>query len=258
MEIILLIVAAIVLLYFYNTLKEYLKNPLNPKIKTTEYDLKNDPYLLQSNPLEKFKQSQVGAYMRLLRFLDTQKNVLDNALRTLFVNELERSLNSEQQALAKEFLNEPICEEESLESLCEEIANHTYGEYIKRLKLVEFLMLLAYADGVLDNKEKELFLDVGAFLQIENKDFNELYDNFERFNLIEIPMSLEDAQNLFEISKETNITEQSLEEKALELSTPYYHKMNYHKPYSEQEFVSLKQIALASQVLEANLDSQNP
>ncbi|WQV01449.1 TerB family tellurite resistance protein [Helicobacter pylori] len=252
MEIILLIVAAIVLFYFYNTLKEYLKNPLNPKAKTEEYELKDDPYLLvQSSPLDKFKQTQVGAYMRLLRFLEIQKNALDNALRTLFINELERSLNTEQQNLAKELLNEPVDKKENFESLCQEIADHTHGEYAKRLKLVEFLMLLAYADGILDSKEKELFLDVGAFLQIDNHDFNELYDNFERFNSIEIPMSLEDAQNLFEI--QTTTTAQELEKKALDLSALYYHKMNNNKRYNEQEFISLRKIALASQLLENNL-----
>ncbi|WP_033745837.1 TerB family tellurite resistance protein [Helicobacter pylori] len=252
MEIILLIVAAIVLFYFYNTLKEYLKNPLNPKVKTEEYELKDDPYLLvQSSPLDKFKQTQVGAYMRLLKFLDIQKNALDNALRTLFINELERSLNTEQQNLAKELLNEPMDKKENFESLCQEIADHTHGEYTKRLKLVEFLMLLAYADGILDSKEKELFLDVGAFLQIDNHDFNELYDNFERFNSIEIPMSLEDAQNLFEI--QTTTTAQELEKKALDLSALYYHKMNNNKRYNEQEFISLRKITLASQLLENNL-----
>ncbi|WP_033604547.1 TerB family tellurite resistance protein [Helicobacter pylori] len=252
MEIILLIVAAIVLFYFYNTLKEYLKNPLNPKAKTEEYELKDDPYLLvQSSPLDKFKQTQVGAYMRLLKFLEIQKNALDNALRTLFINELERSLNTEQQNLAKELLNEPMDKKENFESLCQEIADHTHGEYTKRLKLVEFLMLLAYADGILDSKEKELFLDVGAFLQIDNHDFNELYDNFERFNSIEIPMSLEDAQNLFEI--QTTTTAQELEKKALDLSALYYHKMNNNKRYNEQEFTSLRKIALASQLLENNL-----
>ncbi|WP_033772474.1 TerB family tellurite resistance protein [Helicobacter pylori] len=252
MEIILLIVAAIVLFYFYNTLKEYLKNPLNPKAKTEEYELKDDPYLLvQSSPLDKFKQTQVGAYMRLLKFLEIQKNALDNALRTLFINELERSLNTEQQNLAKELLNEPVDKKENFESLCQEIADHTHGEYAKRLKLVEFLMLLAYADGILDSKEKELFLDVGAFLQIDNHDFNGLYDNFERFNSIEIPMSLEDAQNLFEI--QTTTTAQELEKKALDLSALYYHKMNNNKRYNEQEFVSLRKIALASQLLENNL-----
>ncbi|GAA7413899.1 TerB family tellurite resistance protein [Helicobacter pylori] len=254
MEIILLIVAAVVLFYFYNTLKEYLKNPLNPKTKTEEYDLKNDPYLLvQSSPLDKFKQTQTGAYMRLLKFLDIQKNALDNALRSLFIHELEQSLNSEQQNLAKELLNEPMDKKENFESLCQEIADHTHGEYTKRLKLVEFLMLLAYADGILDSKEKELFLDVGAFLQIDNQDFNELYDHFERFNAIEIPMSLEEAKNLFEIPKETNATKQDLEEKALNLSAPYYHKMNDNKRYSEQDFISLKKIALASQLLENDL-----
>ncbi len=252
MEIILLIVAAIVLFYFYNTLKEYLKNPLNPKAKTEEYELKDDPYLLvQSSPIDKFKKTQVGAYMRLLKFLDIQKNALDNALRTLFINELERSLNTEQQNLAKELLNEPVDKKENFESLCQEIADHTHGEYTKRLKLVEFLMLLAYADGILDSKEKELFLDVGAFLQIDNHDFNELYDNFERFNSIEIPMSLEDAQNLFEI--QTTTTAQVLEKKALDLSALYYHKMNDNKRYNEQEFISLRKIALASQLLENNL-----
>ncbi len=254
MEIILLIVAAVVLFYFYNTLKEYLKNPLNPKTKTEEYDLKNDPYLLvQSSPLDKFKQTQTGAYMRLLKFLGIQKNALDNALRSLFIHELEQPLNSEQQNLAKELLNEPAGKKENFESLCQEIADHTHGEYTKRLKLVEFLMLLAYADGILDSKEKELFLDVGAFLQIDNQDFNELYDNFERFNLIEIPMSLEEAKNLFEIPKETHATKHDLEEKALNLSAPYYHKMNDNKRYSEQDFISLKKIAIASQLLENDL-----
>lgn len=96
-----------------------------------------------------------------------------------------------------------------------------------------------------------MFLDVGAFLQIDNQDFNELYDNFERFNSIEIPMSLEEAKNLFEI--QTNITKQDLKEKALDLSALYYHKMNDNKRYSEQDFISLKKIALASQLLENGL-----
>lgn len=74
-----------------------------------------------------------------------------------------------------------------------------YGEYIKRLKLVEFFMLLVYVDGILDSKEKELFLDVGVFLQIDNQDFNEFYDNFECFNVIEIFMFLEEVKNFFEI-----------------------------------------------------------
>ncbi|WP_104748778.1 TerB family tellurite resistance protein [Helicobacter cetorum] len=245
MELILLIIAAVALLYFYNTLKEYLKNPLKPaqpQSHSLEYDLKNDPYVLQADPFENFKQSQAGVFLRLLNHLEPQKNMLDSSLRTLFINEIKQSLNTEQQTLATKLLDEKN-PQENLEELCQELANHAHGEYPKKVRLVEFLILLAYADGTLDDKEKELVMDVAAFLQIENEDFNRLYDNFERFSQIEITMNLEEAKAMLELEEESPL--KALEEKAISLITPYYHKATNYKHYDEQEFVSLRKIALA-------------
>ncbi|WP_104761094.1 TerB family tellurite resistance protein [Helicobacter cetorum] len=244
MELILLIIAAIALLYFYNTLKEYLKNPLKPAPKqnnSLEYDLSNDPYVSQADPFEKFKQSQAGVFLRLLNHLEPQKNMLDSSLRTLFIDEVKQPLSAEEQTLATQLLNK---ETESLELLCQEISNHAHGEYPKKVRLVEFLLLLAYADGNLDSKEKDMLIDVAAFLKIDNQDFNQLYDNFERFNQIEIPMTLEEAKTLFELQEESSL--ENLEQKALNLVSPYYHKATNYKHYTEEDFISLRKIALAS------------
>lgn len=58
------------------------------------------PRQIQANP-----NRRVYASFKVFRH---SKNALDNALRTLFINELEQPLNSEQQTLAKELLNEPV------------------------------------------------------------------------------------------------------------------------------------------------------
>lgn len=77
---------------------------------------------------------------------------------------------------------------QSVESLTQSYANLTKGQYKSRLKLVEYLIALAYADGELGSEEREVILDVAAYLEIHNDDFNALYDAFERFYTHALPV----------------------------------------------------------------------
>lgn len=56
--------------------------------------------------------------------------------------------------------------------------DNTYGEYKKRLQFVGFLLMLAWSDKELNEKEQDIILDIAAFLEIDNDDFNALYDSF--------------------------------------------------------------------------------
>lgn len=58
--------------------------------------------------------------------------------------------------------------------------DNTYGEYKKRLQFVGFLLMLAWSDKELNHNEQDIILDIAAFLEIDNTDFNELYESFEK------------------------------------------------------------------------------
>lgn len=72
---------------------------------------------------------------------------------------------------------------ESIAKLAEIFLDNTYGEYKKRLYFVGVLLELAWSDGELNTKEQDIILDIAAFLDIENDDFNALYDSFERLDV---------------------------------------------------------------------------
>lgn len=57
--------------------------------------------------------------------------------------------------------------------------DNTYGEYKKRAQFVGFLLMLAWSDRELNHDEQDIILDIAAFLEIDNADFNALYESFE-------------------------------------------------------------------------------
>lgn len=58
--------------------------------------------------------------------------------------------------------------------------DNTYGEYKKRAQFVGFLLMLAWSDRELNHDEQDIILDIAAFLEIDNADFNALYESFEK------------------------------------------------------------------------------
>ena len=79
--------------------------------------------------------------------------------------------NSKEQDLSQD--------EKPISALAQVFLDNTYGEYKKRLHFVGFALMLSWSDKVLEEKEQDVILDIAAFLQLENAEFNELYDSFE-------------------------------------------------------------------------------
>lgn len=203
---ILLVIAGVVVYYLYTTFEEYLKNPLPSPQKPQEkqdYSPKDNPYSLPT-PQDKLKNSYSGASIAMLNILlqasISQKNpsllqvlLLDNFIKNLHLQEsqetiLKQMLNGidfSQIISKKSTTQSPATSTDSKDSdtpisnFAQIFLDNTYGEYKKRLHFVGFALTLAWSDRVLEEKEREVILDIAAFLQLENDEFNELYDSFE-------------------------------------------------------------------------------
>lgn len=203
---ILLVIAGVVVYYLYTTFEEYLKNPLPSPQKPQEkqdYSPKDNPYSLPT-PQDKLKNSYAGASVAMLNILlqagISKKNpsllqvvLLDNFIKNLHLQESQETLLKQMlngidfsQIISKKNTTQsPATSTDSKDSdtpisdLAQIFLDNTYGEYKKRLHFVGFALTLAWSDRVLEEKEREVILDIAAFLQLENDEFNELYDSFE-------------------------------------------------------------------------------
>ncbi|CBG40102.1 TerB family tellurite resistance protein [Helicobacter mustelae] len=195
MEYLLLIIAAGVVFYLYQSLKEYLKNPIEPRSKKEkaeklEYDLKEDPYYVTPKTQEEqFGATELGVCLAICaktpnraRMQEGYDVLMDHLLEQYFSN---NPLEEKYKDLAKQACGKE--DTRGLIALAKEFLTLSYAEYKKRLKFVEFLLLLGYLDGVLDNEEKEYLLDVAANLELDNQDFNALYDAYAEKFAKEIP-----------------------------------------------------------------------
>lgn len=203
MEILLLIAVVVVFGMLYVTFREYLYNPSSrPKISIAlpnEEDMDfNDPYKnLPSSPSldreEKIRTGESGIIMGMLAKMassDGDVCELEKELINNLIEDMTNHISSQMTTLPKEQIRnilENIFREAqspnylSTQKLATDFANLTKGEYKKRLKLVEFLFIIAYADNHLASEEREVILDVAAYLEISNEDFNQIYDSFEEY-----------------------------------------------------------------------------
>lgn len=218
---ILLVIAGVVVYYLYTTFEEYLKNPLPSPQKPQErqeYSIKDNPYSLPT-PQDKLKNSYAGASVAMLNILlqagISQKTpsllqivLLDNFIKNLHLQEsqethLKQMLNGIDfsQIISKKSQSSATSatskdSDTPISALVQIFLDNTYGEYKKRLHFVGFALTLAWSDRVLEEKEREVILDIAAFLQLENDEFNELYDSFE--NRFGTKASEADSTNLVE------------------------------------------------------------
>ncbi len=199
---VLFIIASVIVYYLYITLQEYLKNPISAtqtsnESENLEYNFQDDPYI-KLTPFDKLKGTYAGIGTRILNkfitqalktntkdskdFLDSRTTLLQRALIENFINSASNGVpNSD--STKKDLLSIlEQSEETDIETLAQDLANSTYGEYKKRLNFVTLLLMLGWSDLNLSADEQEFIFDVAAYLEIENSDFNELYDNFSKEN----------------------------------------------------------------------------
>lgn len=265
---ILLVIAGVVVYYLYTTFEEYLKNPLPSPQKPQErqeYSIKDNPYSLPT-PQDKLKNSYAGASISMLNILlqagISQKTpsllqivLLDNFIKNLHLQESQETLLKQMlngidfsQIISKKSQS-PATSTDSKDSdtpisaLAQMFLDNTYGEYKKRLHFVGFALTLAWSDRVLEEKEREVILDIAAFLQLENDEFNELYDSFEnRFGKVASEVDKADTSLVEQYKKE-------LEAKQGQSSLQEAYQSLIQKLYSKSQVANEPQAELLTKLL---------
>lgn len=185
------LIAGGVIYYLYVSMQEYLKQPkteedssllpiIDAEIDNSLFDeypkayLYTNEYAIMCEILGNLAKSSDAK--RSDRFAQVFKNSLIKALGS----ELDGRYMDESKEIEKELdalYTDPI--NTSLEDLAYRYKDATAGEYYKRTKLIEIMFALSYTDGVLNEGEKESIIDTAAILEIDNDDFNAMYDSFE-------------------------------------------------------------------------------
>lgn len=207
-EIILIAIASGVLYYLYLTLKEYLGNEANQKrFMQRGIEEKNDQTpILELSLEDKVRKSEFGTLVGILGYVANADGAIcpleKEVARSMFDEIAQEMIKLGKKEELQEVL-EQIFEEKdrNIQELCGRFSDLTKGEYKKKLKVVEFCFVLGYADGDLNEATREAIIDVAALLELDNQDFNGLYDDFAKENSPEI--SLQEAKEIFrDIPKE--------------------------------------------------------
>lgn len=258
MEILLLIIAGVVLYMLYNSFTDYMKNPYKiQQQEEVEYKPSDNPYTEITNE-DKIRKNEFGILTQILAHIaksdgkvcKLEKELLDDILDNL-ANELQ-DFKDARESLDIIF-NEAV-KNSNLDELANAFAEATKGEYKKRVKVIEFLFTLAYADGSLDEVEREKIIDVAAIFELNNDDFNRIYDDFENKYSQNLKITKSNALKLLDLNK--NFTLQELE-------NAYHQKIkdknqnifkNLNKSYDSN---AVREIDEAYRLLKDSIESQD-
>lgn len=224
MEVVLLLIGAGVAYFLYITLQDYLKNPLHQQSFAQPVKNQNVPQVNfiedEQNRLQnRIKESEYGLLCAILGAFAKSDGKVCEQEEILIEDMIDEMLKDPKSAkLTKESLLEIYqnTNARDLEMLCESFTNVTKGEYKKRLKVVEFLFVLAYADGEFAQEEKDMLIDIAAFFELSNEDFNRLYNEFEALHEQKETLSKEKALELFNLKQD--YTQDELHARYVELT----------------------------------------
>ena len=130
----------------------------------------------------------INNFIKQLNLQDSQENMLRNMIKGVDFSTLESSQKNTAQdsniasdsTVTSDSKEQDLPQDEKpISALAQVFLDNTYGEYKKRLHFVGFALMLAWSDKELSEKEQDVILDIAAFLQLENAEFNELYESFE-------------------------------------------------------------------------------
>lgn len=212
----------------------------------TPYPLDSSPYTAQT-PEQKLQNSYEGASITLLAYM-LQAGVRKQAKPTnqQDPSQLESTFTPLQIGLVEEFVHSlslhstkpeyeqnlrallthyapayttaqakqssldfSTLEQPSIAHLAGIFLDNTYGEYKKRLQFVELLLTLAWSDRELNHDEQDIILDIAAFLEIDNADFNALYESFETLESSPSDEALKAAKTLEQVLSEQKEQDQA-------------------------------------------------
>lgn len=276
MEILLLVTIVIIAIAFIN-FKDYLNHPhKRPRIDSQdnpqEFNQYQNPYKDQPQPQElsreeKIRNSEYGLIIGLLAKLaqsDGKVCELESELMENTIIDISNALLLQSAMYQKEEILEILNHifkntTQSVEELTVCYAERTKGQYKSRLKLVEYMLSLAYADGELGANEREIILDVAAYLEIENDDFNALYDSFEKFYAIKTQAkNLQESYKILGVSEESSMEEVKSAYKKLvrEYHPDILHHKGLDESIIEKYTEKLQEVNSAYEVIKAHKSTQ--
>lgn len=247
-----LLIAGVVVYFLWNTLREYLGVEENTK-RFKEGELFREKMLEQSEPSfeEKIKANEYGVLSGILGYVanadgeicELEKQMAFSLLEDM-ADEMSKMGNREDvlKALQGIFLSS----NNDIQNLCEQFVELSKGEYKKRLKVVEFCFALGYADGILNDATREAILDIGAFLQLDNQDFNAIYDDFEKNYEVEIT-----PQEAKEIFGEYEDLQTRYEELIAQGKQNILEEKTLNKPITKESLTKLQKIQKAYEILKS-------
>lgn len=216
----------------------------------TPYPLDSSPYTAQT-PEQKLQNSYEGASITLLAYMlqagvrkqakpTSQRNssqlestftplqigLVEEFVRSLSLHSTKPEYEQNLRALLAHYapaytttqakqssLDFSTLEQPSIAHLAGIFLDNTYGEYKKRAQFVGFLLMLAWSDRELNHDEQDIILDIAAFLEIDNADFNELYESFEALEPSPSDEALKAAKALEQLfSEQKEQTQASLQQ----------------------------------------------
>lgn len=225
MEVVLLIIAGVVLYMLYNSYQEYLKNPYKASADDYKNEYRDNPYKEPYKELsdeDRIKKTEFGILTCILKNIassDGEICPLERELVNNILDDIAQELGEYKNAreiLQNIFENDT----QDLDSLARDFELASRGEYKKRLKVVEFLFSIAYADGKLDDSEREKIIDVAAIFELNNDDFNKIYDDFESMYSETSLLDRDSAMKLLELNE--GYSNEDLE-------NAYHQKIREHK-----------------------------
>ncbi|CAM2930258.1 DnaJ domain-containing protein [Helicobacter burdigaliensis] len=274
MEILILITIVVVVIAFYN-FRDYLYNPASrPKIEENgreiqdikEYENYEDPYKSTSKE-DKIRQSELGILVSLMSkvahidgdFCPLEKELVRNSLEDIAEQITLQSATYQKEEILEILHNIFKNTTQDVEELTYAYAELTKGQYKRRLKLVEYLLMLAYADSKLEEKEQEVILDVAAYLEIENNDFNKMYDAFAEFYAKDsLKLNIDKAYEILGVSKEATFEEVKKSYKKLvrEYHPDILHHKGLEQSIIESATAKLQEINGAYEILKEHYKNQ--
>lgn len=266
MEILLLVVAGIVLYMLYNSFSDYMKNPYKLPSEDfgdsfkREYKPEDNPYIELTDE-DRIKKGEFGILAQILAHIaksDGKVCDLEHELISEMLNDMAVELNQYNDYKDARGSLQSIFDEATKESDLDNLANAfveaTKGEYKKRVKVVEFLLAVAYADGELSEMEREKIIDVAAIFELNNDDFNRIYDDFEARYNNGVEIAQDKAMAL--LGLEAGFTRKELENayhKAIKDKKQNIFK-SLNKPFDSE---SLREIDSAYKVLSESMSDSN-
>lgn len=249
----LLILGAGVIMYFlWNTLREYLNTEDNVQRFKERDNIKIETFIEHEPTLqEKISSSEYGILSGILGYVgnaDGEICELEKEMAFSLLEDMAKEMDKfgDYQSVFDTLKDIFLSKENNIQALSTQFLELSKGEYKKRLKVVEFCFALGYADGILNEATKMAILDVGAFLEIDNQDFNAIYNDFEKN--YDIQVTQQEAKEIFGDYSDLH---QRYKELITQSKQNILEEKTFKKPITKESLVQLQKIQKAYELLKS-------